>query len=217
MQLRYRNAGHLLVSYCTNLSRGGLFVPSADPLPPGTRIGLDLDLPGENGKLRVEAEVRWIRQFDAPEGPAGMGLAFEDIDRLMGDRIDAIVSSFVPLQVALVGEDNPVRTHVAAQVRSLVSCETTLYGPADVEVDDLRALDLVVIDVGRDTTAGLALLDALSSLNAPPPRVALCDAANSMLRSRATGLARVVTTPVDAEELRTAILETVAQVQGTLR
>jgi lipoprotein-anchoring transpeptidase ErfK/SrfK len=36
LEVRYRNAGQFLVSYCTNLSRGGLFVSTREPETIGT-------------------------------------------------------------------------------------------------------------------------------------------------------------------------------------
>jgi hypothetical protein len=58
------------------------------------------------------------------------------------------------------------------------------------------------------------LLTELSRLRPPPPRVALCDAKDVARRNRVQQLARVVTTPVDVEHLRTCVLETVTQVSG---
>jgi uncharacterized protein (TIGR02266 family) len=214
LQLQYRNAGHLLVSYCTNLSRGGLFVPTLEPLPAGTQLTLELSIPGETEPAELQAEVRWVRHFDAAEGPAGMGLRFEDVDGVLGDRIDGIVAEFTPLQIHIVGNQPAVRAHVAAQLRSLVSCETTEH-----EVDPRLAgvfadADLVVIDIDSAPDDALTLLAGLSRLRPPPPRVALCDARDVSRRSRAQRLARVVPTPVDVEQLRTCVLETVTQVFG---
>lgn len=214
LQLQYRNAGHLLVSYCTNLSRGGLFVPTLEPLPAGTRLTLELSIPGEDEPAELQAEVRWVRQFDASEGPAGMGLRFQDVDGELGDRIDGIVADFTPLQVHIVGDQPAVRGHVAAQLRSLVSCETMQH-----EVDPRLAgvfadADLVVVDTDSAPDQALVLLAELARQRPSPPRVALCDARDVGRRNRAQRLARVVPTPVDVEQLRTSVLETVTQVLG---
>ncbi|MBK8720630.1 MAG: PilZ domain-containing protein, partial [Deltaproteobacteria bacterium] len=65
LQLQYRSTSHLLVSYCTNLSRGGLFVPTQEPLSPGSRLTVSLQVPGAMEPIEAEAEVRWVRAFDA--------------------------------------------------------------------------------------------------------------------------------------------------------
>ena len=217
MQLQYRNAGHLLVSYCTNLSRGGLFVPSKDPLSAGTRLTLELAIPGEDEAASLQAEVRWVREFDAAEGPAGMGLRFEDVDDVLGERIDGIVADFTPLQVHIVGDQPAVRAHVAAQVRSLVSCQTHEHEADPRKAESFADADLVVVDTDSSTDDALELLDRLRALPKPPPRLALCDARDVARRNKAQGMARVVPTPVDVEQLRASVLETVTQVSGRRR
>ena len=214
LQLQYRSAGHLLVSYCTNLSRGGLFVPSDDPMPPGTQLTLELAIPGEDAPAEIAAEVRWIREFDAAEGPAGMGLAFEGIDKLLGDRIDGIVSQFAPLTIELVGNRSGAWGHVGALVRSLVTCDTRERVIDPRKAEALARADLVIVDLGKDAEPGIQLLQALSELEPPPPAIALCSVRDPALRSRAARFARIVLTPIDPAELRTCVLETVTQVRA---
>jgi uncharacterized protein (TIGR02266 family) len=215
LKLQYRNAGHLLVSYCTNLSRGGLFVPSSEPLPAGTEITLELAIPGQSAPAKIAAEVRWVRHFDAAEGPAGMGLSFEAVDKLLGDRIDGIVSQFAPLRIELVGHRPSAWTHIGALVRSLVTCETRERVIDPRKADALAEADLVIVDLDHgDASEGVELLRALKTLAVPPPAIALCAEKDAALRSRVTRVARVVLTPIDPAELRTCVLETVTQVRA---
>jgi uncharacterized protein (TIGR02266 family) len=218
LQLEYRSASHLLVSYCTNLSRGGLFVPSTDPLPAGTRVALTLSIPGEDESFDLFAEVRWVRQFDASEGPAGMGLAFDGIDRVLGDRIDEIVAQFVPLQIELVGSNAQLLGSAAAMIRPLVSCETfaRAIDQTAETIAELARADLVVVEIGSDAAPALELLRRLAAQPHPPPRLALCDGRNPAW-PRVVPLARIVQTPVDPTDLRTCVLESVAQVEGRRR
>ncbi|MBL8947719.1 MAG: TIGR02266 family protein [Myxococcales bacterium] len=216
LQLAYRSASHLLVSYCTNLSRGGLFVPSQEPLPPGTHLSLSLTIPGDAEPIELHAEVRWVRQFDALEGPAGMGLAFEDIDEVLGDRVDAIVAQFVPLRVALVGDHGATLGHVASIVRTLVSCATDEQSIAEADADEVAASDLVVVEIGADAEPALALLRRIGARPHAPPRIALCDG-RSDVRARCISLCRIVGTPIDPGELREAVLDSVAQVDARRR
>jgi uncharacterized protein (TIGR02266 family) len=215
LQLQYRSASHLLVSYCTNLSRGGLFVPSQQPLAPGTRLVVTLDVPGVPEPAEIEAEVRWVRGFDSLEGPAGMGLQFDGIDGLLGKRIDDLVSRFQPLHVDLVGERSERLDHIAAVVRSLVTCETQHHGLRAELADRLVDSDLVIIDLSSRPETALMLLRELSLKVVAPPRLALCPEAETDLRNRAVRWARVVPVPIDAEDLNACVLETVAQVEAT--
>lgn len=212
LRLGYRNAGHLLVSYCTNLSRGGLFVPSATPLEPGSRLRVQLSLPGHGTATELEAVVCWSRQFDASEGPAGMGLAFDDVDDVLGERIDGLVADFAPLTVYIVGDQPAVRAHVAAQVRSLVSCETVEHECDPRLAEELADGDLVVVDTDSAPEDALKLLGKLSNGSPRPPLVGLCDPRDTERHRGTLRFARVVGTPVDVDELRTCVLETVTEV-----
>lgn len=217
LALHYRSAGHLLVNYCANLSRGGVFVPTELPPPSGTRLTLELRIPGERAPTRLDAEVRWVRQFDTDAGPAGMGLSFEDIDARLGERIDALVTKFKPLQVHVIGNNASVRDYVAAQVRALVTCETHEHASALGLVDRLIEADLVLVDTNADPNEGVALLRALAARSNPPPCVALCDAAVKARHEDLQPLAHVVDTPVDTADLRSRVLEALTEVHAHAR
>jgi len=61
----------LYLQRATNLSLGGLFLDGTLPHPPGTRIKLEVRLPGEEAPLCIEGEVV---AADARE--LGMGVQF---------------------------------------------------------------------------------------------------------------------------------------------
>lgn len=212
LQLQYRSAGHLLVNYCTNLSRGGVFVPSATPLPAGSRIQLELSVPGDPEPTRLDAEVRWVRQIDAPEGPAGMGLAFADLGSALGMRIDALVTDFEPLHVFVVGRNESLRTAIAGQVRTLVRCKTSEFDSPIGLLDEVERADLVVVDGNAVPDEALAFVTALGELKRPPPRVVLCEAAATERRQSFSQRARLLDTPVDPRELREVVLDGLSQV-----
>ncbi|MCA9653726.1 MAG: TIGR02266 family protein [Myxococcales bacterium] len=214
LPLEYRNAGHLLVSYCTNLSKGGLFLPTPEPLAKGEVLTLSLRIPGRERALPIEARVRWVRRTDSDRGPAGMGVAFHDVDGVLGDTIDAIVARFVPLRVDLVGARPAAWHHVAALLRSLLTCETHEHRLAPELAPALREADLVVVDLERFPERGMVVLEELGELPRPPPRIALCPGRDDELRPKAAALARVVPTPIDNGELRHQVLEAVSEVHA---
>ncbi|MEM7158272.1 MAG: TIGR02266 family protein [Myxococcota bacterium] len=214
LPLEYRNAGHLLVSYCTNLSRGGVFLPTPDPLPPGEALTLSLRVPGHDKPVQLHARVRWVRSTDSERGPAGMGLSFKNVDAVLGDTIDSIVSGFLPLRVDLVGARPAAWHHVAALVRALLTCETHEHPLSPDLAPSLGDADLVIVDLERYPEQGIVVLEGLSSLPRPPPRIALCPGRDEMLRSKAGVLARVVPTPADNGELRQQVLEAVSEVHA---
>jgi uncharacterized protein (TIGR02266 family) len=63
---------------CSNVSRGGAFVRTAEPLAPGRRVLLEFELP--NGQpLEAIGRVAWTRRILAPlerDSDAGIGIEF---------------------------------------------------------------------------------------------------------------------------------------------
>lgn len=62
---------------CANLSRSGAWVRASEPLSPGRRVLLELELPG-GGRFEALGRVAWCRLENrgAEDGPSGMGVEF---------------------------------------------------------------------------------------------------------------------------------------------
>ncbi len=213
LEVRYRNAGQFLVSYCTNLSRGGLFVSTRQPEPVGTELVLSLRVPGRALPVTLRARVRWNRHEDGDEGPAGMGLSFADVDGVLGEHIDRLVTSAEPLRIDLVGRSDHASAHLHALLRSLVTCETRQLALRPGVSQVIGRADLVVVDVDGDPPAALELLDGLHHRDEPPPVIGLWGGHDPELRARVSRRASIVPTPVDKRELQLKVLETLGQVQ----
>jgi uncharacterized protein (TIGR02266 family) len=213
LEVRYRNAGQFLVSYCTNLSRGGLFVSTRTPEPVGTELVLSLRVPGRALPVTLRARVRWSRAEDTVDGPAGMGLSFADVDGMLGEHIDRLVANADPLRVDLVGRSDHSSAHLHALLRSLVTCETRQLALRPGVAEIIGRADLVVVDVDGDPTAAIDLLDSLHRASEPPPILALCGVLDPEFRARVAHRASIVPTPVDKRELQLKVLETLGQVQ----
>jgi type IV pilus assembly protein PilZ len=79
-RIAYTTPQALVNSYLYNISVGGVFVRTSNPLEPGTTLTLKITLPDAGKELDVECEVTWVRKEEqkAPEGllPPGMGVKF---------------------------------------------------------------------------------------------------------------------------------------------
>jgi len=217
VEVQYRSTGHLLMSYCTNLSRGGLFVCTAEPLAVGDRVTLSLQIHDHPDALQIDGVVRWTRESDDPDGPCGMGVSFEDVDGVIGDYIDKMVGSFTPLSIEIVGDPGQAWHHIAALARSLVHCETHHRPVSRDLAPSLGHADLVIVDMDADPEEGMELIKDLASRPDAPPALALCLAREVELREEASRYARVVPTPVDSTELQSSVLATLSQVQAGAR
>jgi uncharacterized protein (TIGR02266 family) len=63
---------------CVNLSRGGAFVRTAEPLAPGRRLLVELELPGGRA-LEAIGRVAWTKRVLEPQGRSaegGIGIEF---------------------------------------------------------------------------------------------------------------------------------------------
>jgi uncharacterized protein (TIGR02266 family) len=63
----------------SDISVGGVFVATHALWPVGTRVCVNLSLPGFERAFRVDAEVRWIRDGRFSTLPSGIGVRFEDL------------------------------------------------------------------------------------------------------------------------------------------
>ncbi|BCR04514.1 two-component system response regulator [Desulfuromonas versatilis] len=72
----------LLSNYSVNLSTGGLFLETAEPLDSETLISLEFLLPDREAPVRCQARVAWANHLVRPKKPLlpqGVGLQFIDL------------------------------------------------------------------------------------------------------------------------------------------
>ena len=76
-----------------NLSRGGACVRSTEPLPPGRRVLLELELP-DGDLFETVGRVAWSRLVVAGEGrlEAGCGIEFLEASEDRGARLDDLIT-----------------------------------------------------------------------------------------------------------------------------
>jgi hypothetical protein len=63
---------------CANVSRGGAYVKTSEPLDPGRRLLVEVHLPGSR-RLEAIGRVAWTKRIMAPhsrEGESGIGIEF---------------------------------------------------------------------------------------------------------------------------------------------
>lgn len=87
MDYRNRGGGDFLFEYSMNISKGGIFILTEDPLPVGTLVEMRFQPPGMEDVLEVVGRVVWVNEFrpESDDNPnPGMGIQFEDLDA--GDK-----------------------------------------------------------------------------------------------------------------------------------
>ncbi len=81
IKVDYSTKGMFVSNYVTNLSRGGVFIQSDDPLPLQSQINLTLTLPELHVTIEAKGKVTWT--YDIKKGTSaiisGMGIKFTDL------------------------------------------------------------------------------------------------------------------------------------------
>ena len=77
-------------SKSVDISRGGIFISTIEPLAGGTDVNLMLYMPGEE-PLEIKGTVQWIREDkNNGETRSGMGIAFKDVSPAIQEKLRKI-------------------------------------------------------------------------------------------------------------------------------
>jgi CRP/FNR family transcriptional regulator, cyclic AMP receptor protein len=82
LSLTYKDRQSFVKAYSSNISSGGLFVKTDNPLPRGDKFLLKLQLPNVGQTLSIQCQVAWAKKPGdlAPPGANGMGIRFVEMD-----------------------------------------------------------------------------------------------------------------------------------------
>jgi uncharacterized protein (TIGR02266 family) len=90
LKVRTRGRGDS-VANLHDISAGGAFIETSEVLDPGTPLKLEIDPGDGEASLQLDAMVRWGRDIANMDGPAGVGVEFQDIDDDVFDAIERLV------------------------------------------------------------------------------------------------------------------------------
>ncbi|MFI5300737.1 MAG: TIGR02266 family protein [Polyangiales bacterium] len=99
LRVEYRRLNSFFADYTKNISKGGTFIRTQKPLPPGTEFVFVLSVPRLGDPLRLNGEVMWVVDNDkaTDESPAGMGIRFryrDDAERHATENaVEALIKS----------------------------------------------------------------------------------------------------------------------------
>jgi uncharacterized protein (TIGR02266 family) len=93
-----RSDSNFFTGFSTNISEGGVFIATVQPVARGTQVELDVTLPGGR-PLRVSGVVRWSREVNTrtPDLMPGVGVQFTDLSPEVASAINAFVVRREPL------------------------------------------------------------------------------------------------------------------------
>jgi uncharacterized protein (TIGR02266 family) len=128
LNVRYKSAtvDEFIENHSHDVSKGGLFVKTPTPFPPGTLLKFEIRLAGDKSVISGVGRVVWKREptQSGADKPAGMGVKFikiDDssraiIDRLIAQKADAgsAYTSEDPVEDAPAGHPSTLKGLVAA-------------------------------------------------------------------------------------------------------
>jgi len=98
-EVHYETQEAFLSAYSFNLSGGGLFLCTSEPLAVGERLRVRFTLPGGETPFEATAQVAWVSEARLGNPyPVGMGVQFLDLPLEARDAIAALVTAHLPQQ-----------------------------------------------------------------------------------------------------------------------
>lgn len=76
-----------LFEYTSNVSRGGIFLATRNPLPVGTKMNLRFSLPGSRRRvIEVTGKIAWVNEYKPGKQNLNPGMGIEFVDLSEHDR-----------------------------------------------------------------------------------------------------------------------------------
>jgi uncharacterized protein (TIGR02266 family) len=97
LNVRYKSAtvDEFIENHAYDVSRGGIFIKTANPFPPGTLLKFEIRLASDQAVIAGVGRIVWKRDAGISNGdrPAGMGVKFIKIDEPSKVVIDRLVNT----------------------------------------------------------------------------------------------------------------------------
>jgi type IV pilus assembly protein PilZ len=83
LPVTYKDRQVFVKAYTANVSAGGFFIKTENPLIPGDQFLLKLQLPGASDPIQITCDVIWARKKEQsqPGQPPGMGVKLREISK----------------------------------------------------------------------------------------------------------------------------------------
>ncbi len=123
IRVKFKTPKDFFKKYTEDISKGGIFVKAANPLPQGTRVKVILMVPGEDN-IELSGRVVYILEEDEATRigrSPGMGVEFSDIDSDTEEKLNKIIER-IKKKIAIDFEekrsDERVLTEIKLKVKS---------------------------------------------------------------------------------------------------
>lgn len=80
IEVKYSTGDSFVVDWTMNISRGGMFIRTPNPLPVGSNLKIYFSVPGAQEGIYAEGIVRWRVEPSDPNVIPGMGVEITNIN-----------------------------------------------------------------------------------------------------------------------------------------
>ena len=100
LKVEYKRLNAFFADYTTNISKGGTFIATDEPMDLGTEFTFNLAVPGVEEAISINGVVRWIigKESTDERGP-GMGIEFLYKDEKDRRRVETMVEKLMVEQL----------------------------------------------------------------------------------------------------------------------
>jgi uncharacterized protein (TIGR02266 family) len=131
IKFRSESLQQFIERYGVDVSRGGIFIRTREPLPVGTRLKLDFQLVDTAPLFQGDGTVVWIREHDASRAGVtpGMGVRFDRLSQESQTTLDTILEEKIRLQQSGVAPGSIAKAGAGIAVRRPSGAFATLDAP----------------------------------------------------------------------------------------
>ena len=91
LKISYTNLDTFFYDYAVNISRGGVYIKTGEPLPVGSSVKLNFEVPGTEAEIETQGKVvRTVRQGKGSFEPPGMGIKFDSLKKEYVELINTL-------------------------------------------------------------------------------------------------------------------------------
>jgi type IV pilus assembly protein PilZ len=95
MLVEYESSEDFLIDYTANMSIGGMFIQTSNPLEVGTRFRLRFRIPGRDEPVDTIGEVCWVlTPEEAGCMQPGMGVRFEELAAKDRNAVESMLTDW---------------------------------------------------------------------------------------------------------------------------
>jgi len=97
----FKDAHHSVKACARDISMGGLFISTENPLTQGEKFSLELQLPGHLELMDIKCEVSWVRKQsgDTEASLAGMGVKFLELTKKNKELLNSYTKTLEKLGI----------------------------------------------------------------------------------------------------------------------